>query len=211
VLDDMYFKVEISTMRTQALALLAMFAISAMPAQAATFALDKQHTEVRFSWDHLGLSRQSGKFGDVSGTVEFDEAHPENAKINVTIKVASVITGVAALDSHLVKSKEFFDTAAHPNITFKSREVRPTGEKTAEVTGDLTINGIAKPVTLAVVWNFLGPHPLGAINPVLKDKIAAGFSARTQILRSEWGLTRTIPLVSDEIRIAIEMEMLAGE
>jgi polyisoprenoid-binding protein YceI len=198
-------------MRIQAMATMVALAICAVPAQAATYALDKQHTEVRFSWDHLGLSRQSGKFSDVTGTVEFDEAQPELAKIDVTIKVASVVTGVTALDSHLVKSKEFFDSAAHPTITFRSREVRPTGEKTAELTGDLTINGIAKPVTLAVVWNFFGPHPLGAINPVLKDKVAAGFSARTQILRSEWGLTRTIPLVSDEIRIAIEMEMLATE
>ncbi len=192
-------------------ALMVSGAVVTNSVHAAQFALDKQHTEVRFSWDHLGLSRQSGKFGDVSGTVDFDEAQPDQAKIDVTIKVASIVTGVSALDSHLVKSKEFFDAAAHPTIAFKSRGVRSTGDKTAEVTGDLTINGIAKPVTLAVVWNFLGPHPLGAINPVLKDKIAAGFSARTQILRSEWGLTRTIPLVSDEIRIAIEMEMIATE
>jgi polyisoprenoid-binding protein YceI len=186
-------------------------ALGVTPAFADTFTLDKQHTEVRASWDHLGLSRQSGKFTDVAGSLVFDAAKPEAATLDVTIKVASVMTGVSALDNHLVKSKEFFDTAVYPTILFKSREVKSTGDKTAEVVGDLTINGVSKPVTLAVVWNFLGPHPLGAINPALKDKTAAGFSARTQILRSDWGLTRTIPLVSDEIRIAIEAELLKTE
>jgi polyisoprenoid-binding protein YceI len=183
----------------------------AAPCHAETFTLDKQHTEVRFSWDHLGLSRQSGKFTDVTGKLAFDPEKPEASSLDVTIKVVSVLTGVPALDNHLAKSKEFFDTTIYPTILFKSREVKPTGEKTAEVTGDLTINGIVKAATLAVVWNYLGPHPLGTINPALKDKTAAGFSARTQILRSDWGLTRTIPLVSDEIRIAIEAELLQGE
>lgn len=174
---------------------------------AGTFTIDKQHTEVRFSWDHLGLSRQSAKFTDVTGTVSFDPEKPDASTVDVQIKLASLVTGVAALDTQLVKTKDYFDAAANPLITFKSTDVRSTGEKTAELTGDLTINGVTKPVTLAVVWNFLGPHPLGAINPTYKDLMAAGFSARTQILRSEWGLTRTIPLVSDEIRIAIETEM----
>jgi polyisoprenoid-binding protein YceI len=194
---------------TQTILALAMaMGVSGGAALAETFKLDKQHTEVRFSWDHLGLSRQSGKFSDTVGTLVFDQAKPEDSVVDVTIKVASLMTGVAALDQHLVKSKEFFDTILYQTITFKSREVKPTGDKTAEVIGDLTINGITKPTTLAVVWNYLGPHPLGSINPALKDKTAAGFSARTSILRSDWGLTRTIPLVSDEIRIAIEAELL---
>ena len=121
--------------------------------------------------------------------------------------VGGIVSGVLALDTQLTKTKDYFDATAHPTITFKSREVRSTGEKSGEMTGDLTINGVTKPVTMAVVWNFLGPHPLGAINPTYQDVTAAGFSARTQILRSEWGMTRTIPLVSDEIRIIIETEM----
>ena len=177
-------------------------------AQADTFTLDKQHTEVRFSWSHLGLSRQSGRFNDVSGTVMMDQASPETASVSVSLPVASLSTGVKELDSQLIKTREYFDVQAHPAITFKSTAVHQTGDKTAELTGDLTINGITKPVTLAVVWNFLGPHPLGAVNPTFADKIAAGFSARMQILRSDWGMTRTIPLVSDEIRISIETEMV---
>lgn len=176
-------------------------------ASADTFAFDKAHTEVRFSWDHLGLSRQAGRFTEVSGTLTFDPAQPEAASVAVEIKVASLITGVPALDALLTKTKDYFDAAANPVISFKSRDVHSTGDKTADVTGDLTINGIAKPATLAVHWNYLGPHPLGDINPTFKDLTVAGFSARTQILRSDWGVSRTIPLVSDEIRISIEAEL----
>ena len=176
-------------------------------ARADQFALDKQHTEIRFSWDHLGLSRQSGKFSDMNGTVSFDAEKPDATTVNVTIALASMVTGVPPLDAALVKTKDYFDVSAHPVITFKSTGVKVTGDKTAELAGDLTINGTTKPVTLAVVWNFLGPHPLGSVNPTFAGRIAAGFSARTQILRSEWGIARLIPLVSDEIRISIEAEM----
>lgn len=189
------------------LIVLALLVASITGASAETFTLDKQHTEVRFSWDHMGLSHQSGRFTDVTGTVQFDADNPESSTVDVSIPVASLMTGVAALDNHLVKTKDYFDTAASPAITFKSTGVRKTGDKTAELIGDLTINGVTKPVTMAVVWNFMGPHPLGSINPTYADKVAAGFSARTQILRSNWGITRTIPLVSDEIRISIEAEM----
>jgi polyisoprenoid-binding protein YceI len=176
-------------------------------ATADTFQLDKQHTEVRVSWDHMGLSRPSAKFTDVSGTVGFDPEKPEESTVAVEIKVSSLVTGVAALDAVLLKTKDYFDTNAHPTMTFKSTGVRSTGDKTAELMGDLTINGVSKPVTLAVVWNFLGPHPLGQFNPTYQGITAAGFTARTQILRSAWGIERTIPLVSDEIRIVIETEM----
>lgn len=178
------------------------------PSRAATFVLDRDHTEVRASWDHLGLSRQSARFNDVVGRVTFSPDNPEQSTVDVTIKVDSVSTGVAALDKHLTGSTDFFDVQRHPNITFKSRSVTMTSPKTANIEGDLTINGITKPATLSAVWNFLGEHPLANVNPVYKDVEAAGFSARTQILRSEWGITRTIPLVSDEIRITIEVEML---
>jgi polyisoprenoid-binding protein YceI len=186
---------------------LAYWIVSTTGATADVFTLDRQHTEVRFSWDHLGLSRQSGRFTDVTGTVQFDAEKPETSTVNVSIALASLMTGVPALDSHLLKTREYFDVAANPAILFKSSGVRQTGDKTAELIGDLTINGITKPVTMAVVWNYLGDHPLAVVNPTYAGKTVAGFSARTHILRSDWGLTRTIPLVSDEIRISIEAEM----
>lgn len=178
------------------------------PASAATFVLDSDHTEVRASWDHLGLSRQSARFKDVIGRVNFVPENPEQSTVDVTIKVDSISTGVSALDGHLTGSTDFFDVQKYPNITFRSRSVTMTSPKSANIEGDLTMNGITRPVTLSAVWNFMGEHPLAKANPVYKDVQAAGFSARTQILRSEWGISRVIPLVSDEIRITIETEML---
>ena len=190
--------------------LLAFLLIPALcsPALADTFTFDKQHTEVRFSWDHLGLSRQSGRFTDTTGTLSFDPAKPEASTVSVEIKLASLSTGIPALDNQLLKTRDYFDAAAHPVITFTSRDVHLTGDKTADVAGDLTINGLTKPAMLAVHWNYLGPHPLGAINPTFSGQTVAGFSARTNILRSDWGISRTIPLVSDENRIQIETELL---
>jgi polyisoprenoid-binding protein YceI len=178
------------------------------PVAAATFVLDGDHTEVRASWDHLGMSRQSARFKDVIGRVNFSPENPEQSTVDVTIKVDSISTGVPALDQHLIGSTDFFDVQKYPNIIFRSRSVTMTSPKSANIEGDLTINGITKPVTLSAVWNFLGEHPLANANPVYKDVQAAGFSARTQILRSEWGINRVVPLVSDEIRITIETEML---
>ena len=183
-------------------------ATSSGPASADTYALDPQHTEVRFTWDHLGLSRQGGRFTAAEGTLMFDPAKPEVSTVEVKIPIKGISTGVKKLDEALIATKDFFDVAAYPAITFKSTQVRMKSDKTAEVDGDLSINGIAKPVVLDAVWNFSGEHPLQSINPVYAGAYASGFSATTQIRRSDWGITRTIPYVSDELRITIETEML---
>jgi polyisoprenoid-binding protein YceI len=175
--------------------------------KADSYELDSDHTEVRFTWDHLGMSRQGGRFLDVTGTVEINEADPAASTINVTIPLEGIATGIRQLDDHLLRSKEYFEVDAHPYITFKSTRVTMTGERVAEVVGDLSINGIVKPVTLDVIWNFTGEHPLAKINPTYAGAYSSGFSATTQILRSDWGLTRSIPFVSDELKITIETEM----
>ena len=190
-----------------AAALIAALALAIAPARADIYDLDPEHTEVRFSWDHLGLSRQSGRFTDLKGVVNFNASNPATSTVEVTIPLQGIQTGVKKLDEHLLTSREFFNPDTHPNITFKSVSVTPTGQRTAEVTGELSINGIARPVVLDVIWNFSGEHPLSSINPTYAGVYASGFSAKTQIRRSDWGLTRTIPFVSDEIRITIETEM----
>lgn len=189
-------------------AAMVILGMGAVAAHADTYVLDREHTEVRFSWDHLGMSRQSGRFRDVIGRVTFDPARPEDSTVNVTIKVASLKTGSEKLDRHLTQTADFFDTKRHPDIIFKSTKVTMTTARTANVEGDLTINGTTKTAILSVVWNFTGEHPLSKFNPSYQGVKASGFSARTQVLRSQWGMTRTIPLVSDEIRITIETEML---
>lgn len=180
----------------------------ALPAAAApeTYVFDKTHTELRFSWDHLGLSRQAGRFLDVEGTLSFDPEKPETSHVEAVIKVTSLWTGVKELDT-ILKGKEFFDAASFPVATFRSSDVKPLSDKTARVTGDLTISGQSHPVVLDVVWNFAGEHPLSKINPAYTDMYYSGFSVKTQLLRSDWGITRTIPYVSDEIQIGIETEL----
>ena len=175
-------------------------------AESATYTFDKPYTNVSFSWNHLGLSRHSGRILDVDGTLEFDPESPETGKVEVTMKAASIVSGVAEFDRQL-RSADYFDAARHPAITFKSMEIKKTGEKTGEVTGDLNILGIVKPVTLKVTWNFSGEHPLSSLNASYRDRFVAGFSGRAKLNRSDWGLKRGTPLVSDEIEIVIETEL----
>lgn len=188
-------------------AAVAAFLLTVTGARADVYDLDPEHTEVRFSWDHLGLSRQSGRFTAVKGVVNFNPNAPTASTVEVTIPLKSIQTGVTKLDEHLLNSREFFNPDAHPDITFRSVSVTPTGQRTAEVTGELSLNGFARPAVLDVIWNFSGEHPLSAINPTYAGVYASGFSAKTQIRRSDFGLTRSIPFVSDEIRITIETEM----
>ena len=190
-----------------ALAAALVFLGAVLPARADTWVFDTQNTEVRFSWDHLGLSRQSGRFLEVDGRLEFTPTDPGGGSVEVRIRSASVATGVKEYDANL-KSVDFFDAAQHPEITFKSTAVRHIGDNTGEVVGDLTIVGVTKPVTLQVAWNFTGEHPLAMVNPTYKGKWVSGFSATTTIQRSEWGLKRGVPLISDEIHIGIEAEFL---
>jgi polyisoprenoid-binding protein YceI len=181
--------------------------LAAVTARADIYVIDKGHTVVGFGWERTGLSRQQGRFTDVTGTIDFNPETPEAANVDVTIRASSIQTGVDTLDRHL-RSVDFFDVANHPVITFKSTAVIKTGDKTAQIAGDLIMLGISKPVTLDVTWQFTGPHPLGAINPQLNGRTVSVFSARGSIERSQWGLTRVIPLVSDKIQITIETEAL---
>lgn len=192
------------TATTTSMLLLAFAWAGAAASEPYTF--DKGHTNITFSWDHLGISRQSGRILDYEGTLDFDPETPEEAKIAVTMKVASLWTGVDALDKHL-KTADFFDAPRFPTMTFAGTSVKKTGDKTGEVTGDLTIMGVAKPVTLTVTWNFTGEHPLGKLNPTYKDKTVSGFSATAKLLRSEWGIKRGTPLTSDEIEISINTQL----
>ncbi len=196
--------------RTLGLALTAalwLWMSAMVSAHADTWTIDKQHTNVGFSWNHLGLSRQSGRVLDVEGLLEFDPAAPENSSLEVAMRVASIWTGVEALDKLLVSS-DFFGASRHPAITFRSTAIKRISDKTGEVAGDLTIMGVTNPVVLQVTWNFSGEHPMATVNANYKNKHVSGFSAQTRILRSAWGVTRGIPLASDEIDISIETELI---
>jgi polyisoprenoid-binding protein YceI len=205
----MFHRIRLSLSVFSALTMLAAV-ITAGAVRADTWVFDKAHTEIRFSWDHLGLSRKSGRFLDMDGTLEFTPTEPEKGSIDVSIRTSSIATGVRELDDHL-KSPDFFRATAHPQITFKSTGVTATSDRGGKLNGNLTIAGITKPVTLDVIWNFTGEYPLSSINPAYQGKWVSGFSATTAIARSDFGLKRAIPLISDEIQITIEAELLRKE
>jgi len=176
-------------------------------AQGGSYRFDKDHTAVNFSWSHVGLSRQSARIAAIDGRIEFDPAVPETSRIDVVMQADSIWTGITAFDEHL-KSSDYFNVAKYPLIQFRSTGVRKKSDRTGEVVGDLTIMGVTRPVTLDVIWNFSGEHPLAAINPNYKGVYVSGFSATALLRRSDWNLSLGIPLVSDEIRLSIETELL---
>lgn len=179
----------------------AVLAVAASPAQALSFEIDDAHTDVVFSLDHLGYSKVFGSFADVGGRFTFDPDDPEAASVNLTIQAASVDTNHKKRDEHL-RSPDFLNTREFPTITFESTDVETTGKNTAKVTGDLTLHGQTHPVTLAVTFNKMAPHPM----PQYDDMLTAGFSARGTIARSRWGVGKFAPDVGDEMKLYIEVE-----
>jgi polyisoprenoid-binding protein YceI len=179
-------------------------------AEPRTYQFDEGHTQIRISWNHVGLSEQSALFRDYSGTVTFDREDVSNSSVDVTIDPASVDTGIADFDDHL-KSSDFFSVQDHPEATFKTTDVVRTGRNTGRMTGDLTIKGITRPVTLDIELNYAGEHPLGAFIDKYKGRQAAGFKATGRILRSEFDLGRNAPLVSDWVDIEINTELYRKE
>jgi len=169
-------------------------------AQAAdNYQLDPTHTNIVWRASHFGFSSPSGRFGIKEGTLSLDEATLEKSTINVTIDAASLVTGIDKFDDHL-KSEDFLDTSKFPDATFKSTKVElAAGKNHATVTGDLTLHGVTKPVTLDVTLNKQGDHPMN-------QKKTVGFSATTTIKRSEFGIDKYAPGVSDEVVITIEAE-----
>jgi polyisoprenoid-binding protein YceI len=167
--------------------------------------IDPAHSEVLFSVKHMMISTVRGKFTRFSGTVEADEQNPTGAQIAVQIEAASLDTGNEQRDGHL-RSPDFFDVERFPTITFKSTRVEQRGDSDFALHGDLTIRDVTKPVVLDVEYAGQAKSPWGVTS--------AGFSAQTKINRKEWGLNWNVALetggwlVSDEIRISIEVELM---
>lgn len=179
--------------------LIALFSFRALPALAAeVYTLDKPHTQILFTIDHLGFSQSTGKFLDYSGSFMLDRLNPENSSVNVTINTDSLDLGDRTWNEHMKKA-DFFNVAAFPVMTFRSTSVSPTGSDTADVAGDLTILGVTRPVVLKVRHNKSGPLPFG-------EKFVAGFNAETTIKRSDFGMDYGLPMVGDDVAIRISAE-----
>ena len=180
--------------------LCALMVIGASPAQAQIerYAFDKAHTQVFFGVNHLGYTTSRGRFMDFDGYIEFNRAEPAKSKTEVTIQTGSIHMGDEKWDEHL-KGTDFFNVEKYPTMTFKSTGIEVTGEKTAKITGDLTILETTKPVVLDVTFNKADKAPFG-------EEYKAGFSATTAIKRSEFGMEYGLPMVGDDIDIMIEVE-----
>lgn len=144
-----------------------------------TYYTDQGHTQVRFGWSHVGISNQSGRFTTAKGKLVLDPDNVEQSTLTVTIDANSLSTGFGPLDKHL-KSKDFLEVETYPEIKFVSTSVKRTGDKTADVTGNMTIHGVTKPVTLKTTLTHRGKHPLGKRLPYYKGNWVA-FSATTTI------------------------------
>lgn len=170
-------------------------------AQAAplTYKLDANHTMVLASWDHFGYSRPVANFGQADGTLVYDPDNVAASSVQVTLPLAGLDALVPDLTDHL-RSADFFDAEKFPNITFKSTKVEAAGEGKLKVSGGLTIRDVTKPVVLDVTLNKAGEGRNG------QPKI--GFDAESTIKRSEFGVGRFVPNVSDEITLRISTEAL---
>ena len=160
---------------------------------------DKSHTRVGFTVDHLGFSTVVGDFRQFDGRVQYDPKQPAGLKVNFEIDTKSIDSGWAARDEHLRKA-DFFNVEKFPKMTFTSTAVKVLGDNKSQVTGNLTLLGVTKPVTLEVTLNKLD------INPITKTQ-TAGITATTTIKRSDWGMTTYAPAVGDDIPVRIDAEL----
>ena len=182
--------------------------LAALPtlAAAATWQIDPAHANVEFKVRHLMVAWVKGAFPEVAGSVEFDEAAPNEAKVNVTIGTASIDTNNTKRDEHL-RSPDFFDVANFPQMTFVSKRVTASGGTVSQVVGDLTIRGVTREVTLSI----------DELTPAIKDPWGnqrRGATASTEVNRKDFGLTWNKAIeagggaVGDEGKITLDVELI---
>ncbi len=177
------------------------FALASSLAFAApvTYTIDPGHTQTVFSWNHFGYSHPTANFDSIEGTITFDDADVSKSAVEVTIAIDSINSHVTKFDGHL-KSADFFDAAQFPTATFKSTKVeKGAAEGTYTVTGDLTIHGVTRSVTIDAKLNARNEHPM-------KKVPAIGFDGTLKIKRSDFGMGKYVPNVSDEVDIRITTE-----
>jgi len=170
--------------------------------QAGTYKLDSAHGKITWSVTHFGFSTYIGQFSHVDATLKVDPKAVGATALDVTVDANSLGTLNAALDTHL-KSKDFLDVAAFPSATFKATKVTQTGEKTADIAGELTLHGVTKPVVVHAVFN------QGGVNP-LDKKYSLGFAGTAEIVRSDFGIKAYVPAISDKVTLTIEAEFKAA-
>ena len=174
-------------------------ALFAGQAMAADYVIDKegQHAFVNFKIGHLGYSYIYGTFRDFDGSFSFDEKNPEASKVKVVLKTASVDTNHAERDKH-IKSGDFLNVSKNPTATFESTSVKSTGQGTADVTGNLTLNGVTKPVVIKAKFVGQGDDPWGGYR--------AGFEGTTTIKLKDFAIQKDLGPASQEAELIISFE-----
>ena len=179
---------------------LLLTALATLPASvvlADSYTVDPSHTYVSFAINHLGFSTMRGKFDRQSGSLEYDPA-AKIAVVIIEIDAASIDTGHTKRDQHL-SSPDFLNVAENPTISFKSNKANWSGDKLDSVTGDLTILGVSKPVTLKINSINCGEHPFN-------KKQLCGFDAEASIKRSDFGVNYGLPAIGEVLDLQIELE-----
>lgn len=178
-----------------ALALTSLISASAFASD--SYTIDPRHTFPSFEVSHLGFSIQRGRFNQSAGKVELDTANKQG-KIDITIDTTSISTGLPDLEKHL-QGEDFFDAEKYPTITFTSNKLKFDGDKLVGAEGNFTMHGVTKPVSLLIDHFKCAPHPM--------TKVATcGANAVTTIKRSDFGVSKYVPAVGDEVKIAIQVE-----
>jgi len=186
-------------MRTSLAAIVSLVLILPAAAETQSWNIDGAHSSAQFSVRHMGISTVRGAFTKLSGTVQYDATNPIKTTIDATIEAASVDTRVEMRDNDL-RGPNFFDASKYPTLTFKSKKVEEAGPGKLKVTGDLTIHGVTKEVTLDVE----GPSA-----PVKdpRGNLRVGASASTTINRSDFGVNGAAAVVGNDVPITIDMEL----
>jgi len=164
------------------------------------YRLDKNHGYITFSYAHMGFSHPFVHWRDFDVALTLDANDAARSSVTVSIQSQSIETGVEELDKRL-RGASYFNVKKFPEIRFVSRSIRMSGTDRAQITGDLTIKDVTRPVTLEARLNKAGRHPLSR-------RPAIGISATATLRRSEWGLKQYVPMVSDEVQLMIETELV---
>ncbi|WP_299559776.1 YceI family protein [uncultured Sulfitobacter sp.] len=175
-----------------------MSASASMALAAEKYTLDPSHSQILFSWEHFGFSTTHGMFSGFEGEIMFDQEEPANSSVTVSMPTKSMFTGWEERTGHFM-SDDFFGATDDDMITFTSTAIEVTGDDTAEITGDLTINDVTKSVVLDATLNQAADNPMA-------NKPWAGFDATTTLLRSDYDLGKFAPNVSDEVQVMISVE-----
>lgn len=183
-------------------AALASASANAVADKIVTYTIDPAHTQVSFSWSHVGFSTPGAVFAEVNGSIEGNQDAPEKSSVTLSIPVKSLDSHVPLLNEHLIGSGDYFKSKQFPDVTFRSTALRDVNREAGTFTlvGELTVNGIAREIVLDAKLNKAGPHPFH------ENALAAGFNASTRLKRSDFGMGKYVPVVSDELDVRVTVE-----